>query len=163
VVVDALKGGDDPVHAAYGDSERALAKVLLHSLVGMSAAAVNMFLDAACVLHGQPVANVVPVWHGQWAEEYKSCVRLLLTRNLLTTEWKFIKGTLEEVLQMHDVLRWLGRSVVRGESGAAQLQEHVGSRLWVQDGSVVGGHYGQVRTLLPCCNTCRGVIDSIKV
>jgi hypothetical protein len=150
VVVDALKGGDDPIHAANGESENLLARVLLHSLVGMRPAAVSMFLDVACVLQGQPAASAKAVWQQQWHEDAESCFRLLLTRNLLTVtlEEDSNTRTTVEVLQMHDVLKWLGRCVVRGESGAAALQEHVGSRLWVQDGSVVGGPCAQVWTLL---------------
>jgi hypothetical protein len=166
-VVDALKSGDDPIHAAYGDSERLLARVLLHSLEGMPPAAVSMFLDVACVLHGQPVAAAKAFWQGLWPEQFENCFRLLLTRNLLTVqiqgaqmysirEWygklssvpEALKVPKMEVLEIHDVLKWLGRSVVRGESGAAQLQEHVGSRLWVQDGSMVGAPCEQVRTLV---------------
>jgi hypothetical protein len=148
VVLEALRSGDDPIHGAYGESEDRLARVLLHSLVDMRPAAVSMFLDVACVLQGQPAASAKAVWQRRWPEESDRCFRLLLTRNLLTTQWEDDDFGQVEVLQMHDVLMWLGRCVVRGESGAAQLAEHVGSRLWVQDGSVVGGRCGQVWTLL---------------
>jgi hypothetical protein len=103
--------------------------VLTHSLAGLSESRVSMFLDVATILRGQPLELVMAVWtawHGKAAVTfYKDLVR----RSLLGAD-------ANGMLVMHDVLVALGRGVILQQKPG--LAVHFGSRLWVQDGEVVG-------------------------
>jgi hypothetical protein len=112
-----------------GGSEGALEGVLTHSLAGLSATHVSMFLDVATILRGERMEEVRAVWkawHGDAAATYYTD---LVRRSLLGAD---SNGR----LVMHDVLVALGRGIILQRKGG--LEEHFGSRVWVQDGTVVG-------------------------
>jgi hypothetical protein len=112
-----------------GGSEGALEGVLTHSLTGLSETHVSMFLDVATILRGERLEEVRAVWkawHGDAAATYHAD---LVRRSLLGTDEN---GR----LVMHDVLVALGRGIILQRKGG--LEEHFGSRVWVQDGTVVG-------------------------
>jgi hypothetical protein len=112
-----------------GGSEGALEGVLTHSLTGLSETHVSMFLDVATILRGermQEVRAVWKAWHGDAAATYHAD---LVRRSLLGTDEK---GR----LVTHDVLVALGRGIILQSKGG--LEEHFGSRMWVQDWQVMG-------------------------
>jgi hypothetical protein len=130
----SLQSGDlDPHEAVFGVSESKLQATMQYSLHGVPGAAVGMFLDAACVLHGRAEVDALIAWvrwHGDLAAPY---LKLLKTRSMVSVDGS---GR----LQVHDVLRWFGRRVVTGKGrGSADQGALQGSRLWVQDGNVTGG------------------------
>jgi hypothetical protein len=112
------------------DSERALEGVLTHSLSGMDAIAVSMFLDVATILRGQPNQLVMAVWTAWHGASAVTLYEDLVWRSLLGSD---AQGR----LMMHDVLVALGRGVVLHRK--AGLEQHFGSRLWMQDGDQVVG------------------------
>jgi hypothetical protein len=111
------------------DSERALEGVLTHSLARMDEAAVSMFLDVATILRGRPLELVMAVWTAWHSDAAVSLYQDLVWRSLLDSD-------AEGRLVMHDVLVALGRGVVLHRKPA--LKQHYGSRLWAQDGEVMG-------------------------
>ena len=103
--------------------------VLTHSLAGLSTRQTNMFLDVATILRGRPKAMAMAVWtawHGRAAHADLS----ELSRRCLLGE------DASGLLVMHDVLVVLGRGVIVEKK--RNFEEHYGSRLWVEDGKVVG-------------------------
>jgi hypothetical protein len=85
----------------------------------------NMFLDVATVLRHQQYDTVRAVWAGWHGKRAVLLFQDLERRCLVQVE----SGRLE----MHDLLVELGRAKV------LDLEDkHCGSRLWVQDGKVVG-------------------------
>jgi glucose/arabinose dehydrogenase len=124
------------------DSERALEGVLTHSLAGMGNNAVSMFLDVATILRGQPRDLVMAVWRGWHGEAAITFYQDLVWRSLLGAD-------AEGRLVMHDVLVALGRGVVLHSKPG--LEQHFGSRLWVQNDGVVLG----VEQVWRCSFACR--------
>jgi hypothetical protein len=136
----ALKEG-----TSGSDSEHALEGVLTHSLAGMDASAVSMFLDVATILRGQPLELVMAVWSAWHGDTAVTCYDDLVWRGLLEPE-------AEGNLVMHDVLVALGRGVALHSK--PRLEQHFGSRVWLEgeddDAKLVG--LEQVRpTLLAGC------------
>jgi hypothetical protein len=129
----ALQGGDlDPHEAVYAVSESRLQATMQYSLHGLPEAAVGMFLDAACVLHGREEGDALRAWRQWHGDQAGPCLKLLKIRSMVTAD---AFGQ----LQVHDVLRWFGRRVVlgKGKASADQAALH-GSRLWLQDGKIAG-------------------------
>jgi hypothetical protein len=131
----ALQSGDlDPHEAVYAVSESRLQATMQYSLHGLPEAAVGMFLDTACVLHGRPEGDALLAWRQWHGDQAGPCLKLLKISNTVTAD-SFGR------LQVHDVLRWFARRVVlgkgKGKGNADQAALH-GSRLWVQDGSIAG-------------------------
>jgi hypothetical protein len=104
--------------------------VLTHSLAGMDAIAVSMFLDVATILQGQPSQLAMAVWTA-----WHGAAAVTLYDNLV---WRSLLGAdAQGRLVMHDVLVALGRGVVLHSKPG--LEQHFGSRLWMQDGDQVVG------------------------
>jgi hypothetical protein len=112
-----------------GGSEGALQGVLTHSLAGLSERHVSMFLDVATILRGQRMAEVMAVWAAWHTAAAATYYMDLVRRSLLRTD---DKGR----VAIHDVLVALGRGVILQRTTG--LAEHFGSRVWVQDGEVMG-------------------------
>jgi hypothetical protein len=112
-----------------GDSEGALEGVLAHSLAGLSPRHISMFLDVATILRGQPVDVVMAVWTAWHSPAAVTFYKNLVRRNLVDADE-------EGKLVIHDVLVALGRGIILHSKPG--LEEHFGSRLWLQDGKVVG-------------------------
>jgi hypothetical protein len=112
-----------------GGSEGALEGVLTHSLAGLSESHVSMFLDVATILHSERLDLSMAVWTGWHTAAAATYYADLVRRSLLGAD---AKGK----LVMHDVLVALGRGIVLQRK--AGLEEHFGSRLWMQDGEVMG-------------------------
>jgi hypothetical protein len=102
---------------------------LMHSLTELRAPRLSMFLDAATILRGQPLEQVMAVWkacHGAGAPTFFTD---LDRRSLLRVDK-------EGRLVMHGMLAALGRGIILRETRG--FEEHYGSRVWVEDGRVVG-------------------------
>jgi hypothetical protein len=112
-----------------GGSEGFLEGVLIHSLAGLSDVHVSMFLDVATILRGESMEGVRAVWMGWHGDAAATYYADLVRRSLLGTDE-------EGWLVMHDVLVALGQGIILQRKGG--LEEHFGSRVWVQDGTVVG-------------------------
>jgi hypothetical protein len=140
---------EDPADAVLAQSEFSLQAMVQHSLLGLGPEAVGMFLDTACLLAGEDehaAMSVWRAWHG--SRKAEAALRQLKNRHLLLVRPKSLSpfaGPLHTPvmeLWMHDVLRWYGRRVVRGQAELEGLR-HKGSRLWVHNGRVepqVGWH-----------------------
>jgi hypothetical protein len=89
-----------------------------------------MFLDVACILRGQQLDRVMAVWNAWHGGAAAFTFFTDLKRRCLLGVDK--KGR----LVMHDVLVVLGRGIILRKTG--KLEEHYGSRLWLEDGKVVG-------------------------
>jgi hypothetical protein len=120
-----------------GGSEGALEGVLTHSLAGLSDGRVSMFLDVATILQGEKLEVVMALWTAWHGAAATTFYRDLSRRTLLGAD---AKGR----LVMHDVLVALGRGIIL--QSRAGLEVHCGSRLWVQDGEVMG-----VEQVTPSC------------
>jgi hypothetical protein len=112
-----------------GGSEGALEGVLTHSLAGLSERHVSMFLDVATILRGERRELVMAVWKAWHSAAATTYYTDLVRRSLLGIDE-------EGRLAMHDVLVALGRGIILQRK--AGLEQHFGSRVWVQDGKVVG-------------------------
>jgi hypothetical protein len=102
---------------------------LIRSLTELRAPRPSMFLDATTVLRGQPLEHAMAVWkawHGAGAATYFTDLE---RRCLLGVDG-------EGRLMMHCMLAAVGRSIILRKT--AGLEEHYGSRVWAEDGKVVG-------------------------
>jgi hypothetical protein len=109
-----------------GDSEGALKGLLAHSL---RAELASMFLDVATILRGQPQDRVLAVWEAWHGPAALARFADLRRRCLLGVDE-------EGRLVMHDVLVLLGRGIIL--QSRPGLEEHFGSRLWMEGREVVG-------------------------
>jgi hypothetical protein len=88
-----------------------------------------MFLDVATILRGERREDVLAVWIARHTVAAFTYYVDLLRRSLLGAD-------AEGRLVMHDVLLALGRGIVLHQKTG--FAEHLGSRVWVQDGNVMG-------------------------
>jgi hypothetical protein len=88
-----------------------------------------MFLDVATILRGQPLDRAMAVWKAWHGPAAPTRFADLQRRCLLGVD----EGGR---LVMHDVLVALGRGIILRKT--PRFEEHYGSRVWMEDGGVVG-------------------------
>eukprot|EP00878_Enallax_costatus_P014890 GHUV01015586.1.p1 GENE.GHUV01015586.1~~GHUV01015586.1.p1 ORF type:complete len:495 (+),score=105.05 GHUV01015586.1:921-2405(+) len=109
------------------DSDGKLKHVLDISFRALGPVAQEMFLDVATVLQDQHKEGPLAVWKALPNRVGASLLLESLERRSL------LSFTFNGWLEMHDVLAALGRGMVLTEGN-----HYFGSRLWVQDGNVMG-------------------------
>jgi hypothetical protein len=104
--------------------------LLTYTLAVLSKSHVSMLLDVATILRDEPLELVMAVWR-EWHSAAATTYYKDLARRCL------LEADEEGKLVMHDVLAAaLGRDVILHSKPG--LEEHFGSRVWVQDGKVMG-------------------------
>lgn len=103
-----------------------------------------MFLDIASIFANKPKHLLLAAWtsiHGVAAELF---FESLLSNSLLTVSNS--QNSCEEVIQIHDVLRELGREQINFPDGLSnQLPTFQWSRLWIPESeAIVQGRCQQV-------------------
>lgn len=127
--LQALQVGTAP-NVTGGDG---LNRVLSYSFNKLNPAEKAMFLDVAAILHGQPKAVALAVWEA-WQDTGEARMNLAnLERRCLLMHTSH--GQPADRLTMHDVLRFLGRGILRGtvkvDVSTNPNMWDIGSRLFV--------------------------------
>jgi hypothetical protein len=95
-----------------------------------------MLLDTVSLLAGMPCSQELVVWNGWHGAQSAQAFRVLRRRNLVsvTVEDRIVlmqETRPVEVLRVHDVVKSLGRLLLRGPSLC-------GTRAWVERGRLIG-------------------------
>lgn len=106
---------------ADGDAD----SMLRGGLRKLNTAAQNMFLDTVSVLHGRDSRRALLVWQAWWPGQGGAELKELQRRALINIDD-------EQRLVVHDVIRSLGRGIIRDPS-----RPYFGTRAWVEDGQLV--------------------------
>lgn len=158
-VLKALKEGSQ---LAVQSSDDRLKGVLQASFDSLIEPQQNMFLDIVSVLGSNYSKQALEIWGALWPDEadveghLEQLQRHALVSIATEEDWAYFPPREVQVLLIHDVVRSLGRGILRMSGGP-----FYGSRVWVQeDGTLpgfttVGASYRrhQSKALLHlCCN-----------
>jgi hypothetical protein len=115
-----------------------LPSVLSYSFSTLDEAEQSMFLDVATVFHGLPKEVAVAVWN----ELFKRNILVNVTGCLENMEQRCLVDSSGGSLRMHDVIRYLGRSICLNNTsitGADIAGKYAGTRLFVSNTSFMDG------------------------
>jgi hypothetical protein len=126
-LLQELQAGDPP----DVDLAIRLERVLLYSFDTLTPEQQQMFLDAATVFAGQPQDLALVVWNAWYDCDVQFALEGLVRRSMLLDP-KESPSASRGLLLMHDVLRYLGRGLVRGKGHYPEsYRKYAGSRLFV--------------------------------
>jgi hypothetical protein len=94
----------------------------------LSTQEISILLDAATILHAKPLEQAMAVWTAWHGDGAQSLVDGLIQKSVLRVD-------AANMLAMHDALVDHGRDIILHRP---EFTEHYGSRLWVEDGTVMG-------------------------